>query len=580
MTFEVVRFENESPQSIIANLMTVAGIPSEDYDTTGITTTGLKSFVPGYTLNRRTSVRKAIETVMEAFEIDVAEIGPAIIFRARNRAADHVIDYTELAAREADSNNSVDQLALTNRDKITLPRTIEGAYTDIERDYQQNTSRYYLKQTVNQHLASVDLAMVLYPYYVKAWTRKKLQDVWRGQRTAEFQLPPKYIYISPSDVVLIVTDKQIGTSGGTPVVASLTLKVTEVRRGVNGILNVKGILQSGSLFPSDDFDDFDTESKYVAYTNYKEAGDTSFEFMDLPPISTSDISFGVYLAFSDQQDTTWTGVDLLQSIDGGNNYTVAATSGSATPLGTITTGTITAGTPYTVDTNQSFVVTLESDQVVLASANPNNLLETLPNLALVGNEIISFSNVVSLGSRQFQISGPMVRGLRDTLAPSHGTSTRFVLLDSSVTDYAANVDDLGVTIDYKPVTIGLSEPQVTAVQYAHNAQRFRPFRPTEITGTRDGSNNLTITWKRQDRLDNRWLDNVDVTNSEGQEVYQIDVYDGITVVATYEVTDATTYAYTAAAQTSDGLTPGDPVDIRIYQISATVGRGNEAIATV
>ena len=44
------------------------------------------------------------------------------------------------------------------------------------------------------------------------------------------------------------------------------------------------------------------------------------------------------------------------------------------------------------------------------------------------------------------------------------------------------------------------------------------------------------------------------------------------VVRTVATTTATV-TYSAADQTSDGITPGDPVDVRIYQISATVGRG-------
>jgi len=41
-----------------------------------------------------------------------------------------------------------------------------------------------------------------------------------------------------------------------------------------------------------------------------------------------------------------------------------------------------------------------------------------------------------------------------------------------------------------------------------------------------------------------------------------------------------TASYTAAQQTTDGLTPGNPVVLRVFQISATVGRGIQRSATV
>ena len=52
-----------------------------------------------------------------------------------------------------------------------------------------------------------------------------------------------------------------------------------------------------------------------------------------------------------------------------------------------------------------------------------------------------------------------------------------------------------------------------------------------------------------------------------------------TLKRTLSVSDVTV-AYSAAEQTTDGITPGDPVYLRVYQISATVGSGYKLEGTV
>ncbi len=581
LTFEVVRFEDETPTTSIDLLMAKAGVSTDYYDVAALPSTGLRSFLPGYSLVRRTTIRKAIEAILEAYEFDASEINLEIKFRPRPRAADHVIDWTELAAHNAGDRSTQEQLALVARDKITLPRTIEATYNDIERDYQDGSKRFFRTQTLNDHTGTVGLAMVLYGHYVAGWTQRKMQDIWNGQRTVEFDLPPKYIYVSPSDIILVVTDTVIGTQGGNDVVASFNVKVTEVRRGVNGIITVKGIVSLGALYPADDYANFGTENNYTSYTNYQRLGDTLLQLLDIPPLTVPDsLFYGVYFAMCDSNRPEWPGGDLLQSLDGGSNYTQVGASVNAAAMGQITTGTITTGASSTVDT-QSFIVTLDSATASLSGTDYVGMFN-FENLAIIGDEIVSFTDVTNLGNRQFQISGHMIRGLKDTDPTSKGTGTRFILLSSAVKGFTANINNIDVTLDYKPVTIGLTEAITTNQTFSHTGARVRPFRPTFISGTRDGSNNLTIDWVRQDRTYTRWINNADLPLSEMSEEYQIDILDapGGNVLRTVSVDDATTYTYSAANQTSDGLTPGDPVDIVIYQISQIFGRGNPGVAVV
>ena len=68
--------------------------------------------------------------------------------------------------------------------------------------------------------------------------------------------------------------------------------------------------------------------------------------------------------------------------------------------------------------------------------------------------------------------------------------------------------------------------------------------------------------------------------SEDTEAYEVDIMDGDTVARTISSLSDESASYTAAQQTADGFTPGDPIDCNIYQLSAAVGRGWPLEATV
>ena len=87
---------------------------------------------------------------------------------------------------------------------------------------------------------------------------------------------------------------------------------------------------------------------------------------------------------------------------------------------------------------------------------------------------------------------------------------------------------------------------------------------------------LTIRWTRRSRAlaADSW-GGLEVPVAEEMEAYEVEILDG--AVVKRSLTTATTSAlYTAAAQTADWgalLGPGDTLDIRIYHLSALVGRG-------
>jgi hypothetical protein len=94
---------------------------------------------------------------------------------------------------------------------------------------------------------------------------------------------------------------------------------------------------------------------------------------------------------------------------------------------------------------------------------------------------------------------------------------------------------------------------------------------------------LVIAWTRRSRAlaADSWTA-AEVPLAEEREAYEVEILDGTTVQRTL-ATSTTSAIYTAAQQLADLgalLGPGDTLDLRVYQLSALVGRGAPAIVTL
>ena len=75
---------------------------------------------------------------------------------------------------------------------------------------------------------------------------------------------------------------------------------------------------------------------------------------------------------------------------------------------------------------------------------------------------------------------------------------------------------------------------------------------------------------------------VDAPLAEEMEAYEVEILNGATIKRTLTTTTASAI-YTAAQQTADWgalLSPGETLDIRIFQLSALIGRGAAKTVTL
>lgn len=96
---------------------------------------------------------------------------------------------------------------------------------------------------------------------------------------------------------------------------------------------------------------------------------------------------------------------------------------------------------------------------------------------------------------------------------------------------------------------------------------------------RDSEGNLTITWVRRSRINGGWQDNTDIPLAEEQESYEVEIMNGLEVVRVLYSTVAAV-SYSGAEQSEDFGDIQENVTVKVYQLSALVGRGRAGIAEI
>lgn len=188
-------------------------------------------------------------------------------------------------------------------------------------------------------------------------------------------------------------------------------------------------------------------------------------------------------------------------------------------------------------------------------------------------EIIRFQNAALESDGTYTLSG-LLRGRRGTewACDSHATHDLCLLLNGQFHEsYPSGL--VGKERFFRAVTVGTSIDSAPTTSFTSNGNELRPYAPVNITGSRDGSNNLTINWTRRTRIGGAWLDGSGtVPLSEESELYNVTIMSGLSVVRKIVATSPTA-TYSAADQTTDFGSPQSAITVRVYQVSAAVGQG-------
>lgn len=283
---------------------------------------------------------------------------------------------------------------------------------------------------------------------------------------------------------------------------------------------------------------------------------------------------------------TWNGATLFRSTDAGGSYSAFTSTTTSAIIGVSNGALGDFGGGNIFDELNTVTVALQSGGT-LSSYTGLQVLNGA-GLCVLGApgrwEILQYKVATLIGPGTYRLSG-LLRGRRGTewAMGRHAPGDRFTVADPSAWRRPnPGNSEIGLSRLYKGVTAQASLTSATGQAFTNTAAGLKPYPVVLIGGGRDADNNLTINWTRRTRLDGEWRSSVDVPLGEASEQYEVEIKNAerTAVLRTFASLTSPTVQYTASQQASDGLTPGAPVNVSIFQLSAVVGRGFEARSAV
>jgi hypothetical protein len=521
--------------------------------------------VLGLPVGQVSTTRQVLEILAAAYLFESVESGAVIKFVPRGGASVVTIPYDQMGAS---TGGPIEPLPVSRRNDDEAPALCVVRYSNADNDYQDGSETSDRLTGSGTGVRVVELPLVLTPTAAKRLADVYIHDV----SVSDLALGPvavnrDYAVLEPTDVVLL-TDVD-----GSTYRARIT-KFTDS----GGVRSFDAVIDDASVITSAGT----TSGGYESSTTIVAPVDTLLYLLDIPILRDADDASGVYAAARGVA-APWPGAAVLDSPDAVEYTELVRVLESAVAGVCLTTlGAWTRGRVF----DEVNTVRVSLALGTAASVSRETLLgDQTVNAWLIGSEILQARDATLVSAGVYDLSG-LLRGGRGTewAMGGHVAGERCVKLQlAGLRRVPVDTSRIGLDRYYKGVTLGRAIGTAPAQTFADTGVDRKPFSPFDARVARDGSNNCTITWQRRSRLAVRTTGpaGISIPLGEETEAYLVDVYDDGTYTTLLRTISASTpsASYTAAEQTTDGLTPGDPLFVHITQVSAVVGRGYALEAT-
>lgn len=539
-----------------------SGLTADDIEVSGLAGIEVRGFIAQGT------AREAIEDLMAIFHF-YAVCSDKLYFR--------LLDATSIASIPfVDSGAGVGQpgepfTGVERGNDLEVPSEVVVVSPNPSADYDAGAETSDRLVTAGRRKLTLQSAVVMSPAERKGRANAMVLDARVAMHTARLAVDDSYAMLEPGDVVTPTDDEGNG----------YTMRI--VRESyADGVHDFEVRLFDRQALTLEAV----TSDTYSPVIDLAGMADTQLVLLDTGLLRDEDDGPHLLAALRPAESGRWPGASVYRSVDGGA-FSAIASASVRSVIGTASTE-LADFSGWTWD--EAGTVTVDIGSATLTSSTRAAMqADSTINVAALGTdgrwEILRYRTATLLAPGVYTLSG-LLRGLRGTEAHrgSHEVGDTFVKLAASMLQrISVSAGELGLTRYWKGVTVGQQVSSVSAQSVSSDGVALEPWAPTTFRVARDGANNATLSWQRRTRLAVRHggPGGSYVPLGEVVEAYEVDVYADDTFAAVVRTIAAgsETASYTAAEQTADGLTPGDPIYARIYQLSAVVGRGFPLEAT-
>jgi len=548
--------------SLVRELCRRAGPPDEQIDVSA-----LADVVHGYLITAIESPRASIAPLARHFGFDAVESEGLIRFQPRDRRPAVTLTLDDLVA-SSDADSEI--LELVRAQETELPQALKWQLVRSDEEYDAMSVEARRTTGAALRVTSETFAIATPAGDTERRCRRALLEEWVGRETASFRLPPSRLAFDPGDVVRLDHDGRL-----------TALRLTSVAdAGPRAVEAMRTDASAYGLAPGSDRSP--RVSRPVVY------GPPAVAILDLPQLRESTPAHQPLAAV---HAVPWPGRIAAWTSPGEDGFTLATTLGRPARMGRLV-APLHAGPVSRFDLGNVAIVDLAYG--MLASVTDLALFAGANALAVEASpgvwEVLQGGIAELIAPGRYRLSR-LLRGQRGTegaLGTPTPAGARVVVLDEALAPLPIPEAGLGLEANWRfgPASKPVADRSYRQLGFTSEGVGLRPFSVVHVRQpwrTSREPGDLLIAWTRRSRslaADN-WT-TAEAPLAEEREAYEVEVLDGGTVVRML-ATSTTSVTYTADAQLADLgalLGPGDTLPIRIFQLSALVGRGAPASVTL
>lgn len=528
-----------------------------DIDVASLTDT-----VMGYRISSVGAIRAGIEKLQGAWPFDALQSGYQIK-AVRRGGASSVATIPAAVLGAGQGGKPGELLSQTREMDSQLPCRVHVQHLDPDREY--NIGEQYAERlnTTSVNETTIDLAVVLSSGSAAKVAEVLLYLYWLERSDFSFTLPPAYRYLEPSDIVTVQT------AG-----ADYVFRLTRLHYQSDGVIDCTAKLHHpvyASLATG--------AAGGTAPVVIPPVGMTSLALIDTACLLDSLDGPGFLIAAAGYS-AGWPGAALYRSADGGQSYAQVNAFTQPSTLGYVASA-IAAPADFRMMDKASIMTARFYGGASASSVTEAQLLNGANHFAYGADgrwEIIAAQNAVLQADGSYVLTD-LLRGRFGTewAMGSHAAMDSLVLLDRNrLQSGQASLNSIGLEGRYKPVTFGALIDATDYQAFTYRGANLECLAPVFLNGSRAASGDWSLSWLRRTRVGGEWRDYIDAPLGEASEAYEVEIYTSAAYTTLKRtITGLTTASatYTSAQQVADFGSNQATLYVKVYQLSANVGRG-------
>jgi hypothetical protein len=526
--------------------------------------TSLTDPVRGYKLASVAAIRSSLDTLQGAWPFDVVQSGYKLRFKRRGSSTMATVSSSELGAAIS-GEKEVERFTESREMAIQLPSNVLIGYIDYDREYDMGEQYAERLNTGSVATRAIEMSIVMTANEAVQKAEVLLYMYWLERSEVSFSLPPTFRQLEPADVITVQAES-----------GTYELRLTSIDYQSSGVMDCVAKLNNAAAYSSTAISDTGVLPLGVVKRTVR----SSYDLLNIPTILDALDTAGFPTVMSGVV-SGWNGGTIFKSTDGGQTWAVVSGFTSQSAMGSTLSNIGAPAEPRLIDKSSQLTVAL-SGGASLVSVTESQMLNGSNYFAygVEGRwELIAAQNCVLQGNGTYVLTD-LLRGRFGTewAMGLHVTGDSIYLLDINKTQFSSvNVGTIGLSLDYRGVSYDQSIDEDTNRAFIYTGVNLECLSPVYLNGNRHPStNDWSLEWLRRTRVGGEWLNNVDALLSEASEAYEVEIYSsGTYVTLKRTITGLTTpnATYTSADQVTDFGSNQATLYLKVYQLSANVGRG-------